>query len=95
MSEKLTSFCLLLSLFLSAALFAGCRASFDMSPDKPQTQNQSEVNDNKSKKIAKLESDIKSLKEQNAERIKELENKIIGLGTNDNQGSFFESFLFY
>ena len=69
----------------------GCKASFDMFPEKPQLQNQSQASYDQ--KIEELESELQGLKSQNAARIKELENEVESLRNADPETSSSESDL--
>lgn len=82
--------------FIFACIFAifflgGCKASFDMFPEKPQLQNQSQASYDQ--KIEELESELQGLKSQNAARIKELENEVESLRNADPETSSSESDL--
>ena len=82
--------------FIFACIFAifflgGCKASFDMFPEEPQLQNQSQASYDQ--KIEELESELQGLKSQNAARIKELENEMESLRNADPETSSSESDL--
>ena len=66
-----------LGCLVAVSILGGCKASIDLSPDKPQVQSQAQGN--YIEKIEELETELSGIKDQNAARIKELEREVESL----------------
>ena len=81
------------ALILAIFILGGCRASFDMYPEKPQLQSQSQ--ESYYKKVEELESELQELKSQNAARMKELDNGLKSLRYADTETQSSERLEFF